>query len=139
VARSFVSSVLSLAGGTAIAQAIGILSLPFVTRLYPPDIYGPFVVLLAYGGVLAPVVCARFEVAIALPRREASAGALAWGGLAVATAVSVLFAGLLAVLVLLGWADPVLLFLPLYALQAGGLQVFGNWCTRQRDFDRLSR
>lgn len=139
MARSFVSSVLSLAGGTAIAQGIGILALPFITRLYPPEVYGPFVVLLAYGGVLAPVVCARYELAIALTRREASAGALAWGALAVAAGVSALCAAAVAALVAGGLADAVLMFLPIYALQSGALQVFANWCTRQRDFDRLAR
>ena len=119
MALSFLSSVFTVAGGTALAQAIGLASLPFITRLYAPDIYGAYVLLLAYAGVLAPVVCARFEVALPLPRRDASAAALAWGALAVAALVSLLSACVVAGLIAAGLVAPAFAYLPVYVMLAG--------------------
>ena len=65
--RSFLASVFTVAGGTAVAQAIALAALRYITRLYTPELDGVFVIFLAWGGFLLPVVCARFAVAIALP------------------------------------------------------------------------
>jgi lipopolysaccharide exporter len=127
-----------VAGGTAVAQGIGLVSLPFVTRLYPPDLYGTFVLLLAYGGILAPVVCGRFEVAIPLPRRYAGAGALAYGALTVAVSGSLVCVAVVGALWVAGLVEPVLGFVPIFVLLAGAMQVFGTWCTRQLAYQRLS-
>ena len=53
---SFLSSVFTVAGGTALAQAIALAALPFITRLYPPELYGGFVIFLAWGGFLQRVI-----------------------------------------------------------------------------------
>ena len=129
---SFLSSVFTVAGGTALAQAIALAALPFITRLYPPELYGGFVIFLAWGGFLLPVVCARFEVAIALPASLRAASAVAWGSLGIAAVLSTLCA----VVVALVWAvhsparEPALALLPLYVLLGGAVQVLGNWAAR---------
>ena len=140
MAKSFVSSVLTVAGGSAVAQAIAIVALPFITRLYPPDIYGVFVIFLAYGGIVSPVVCARFDVAIALPRRAGSASAVALGSLAVALVIAALTAAMLLALAATvpGFGGAGAGYIPLYVLLCGALQVFGNWSARTRDYARLS-
>jgi O-antigen/teichoic acid export membrane protein len=116
MARSFAASVLTVAGGTAVAQAIGLAALPLVTRLYAPESYGGFVVWLAWGGLVLPVACARLDAAIALPRRARSASALALGAAAVA----------------LAW------LVPLFVLQGALLQLAWNWLARTGGFRRLS-
>jgi O-antigen/teichoic acid export membrane protein len=140
MSNSFVASVFTVAGGTAIAQAIAIATLPFITRLFSPDAYGAFVIFLAYGGIVSAVVCGRFEVAIALPKRHRCASAVAIGGLAVAVGMSALtgamviaFAGFLPWLNGLGGAC-----LPLYVLLNGVLLVFSAWSARTRAYRRLS-
>ncbi len=138
--KSFLSSVLTVAGGTAVAQAISLVSLPFITRLYPPEIYGAFVVFLAYGGFVTPIVCARFDVAIALPKRNRGAAAVALGSLVVAAGVALMTALLL--LVLSAWVpflgDAAAWCLPLYIWLGGALLVFSSWSARMRTYSRLS-
>jgi O-antigen/teichoic acid export membrane protein len=137
---SFLSSVFTVAGGTAVAQAIALAALPFITRLYPPELYGGFVIFLAWGGFLLPVVCARFEVAIALPSSLRAASAVAWGSLGIALGVSVLCALVVAV----AWAlhpparVAALALLPLYVLLGGAVQVLGHWAARVHAYQRLS-
>lgn len=140
MSKSFAASVFTVAGGSAVAQAIALAALPFITRLYPPEVYGAFVVFLAYGGIVGPVVCARFDVAIALPRRDRGAWAVAVGSLAVAAALATLTAFVVAgaAAVLHEPIAPVAWCLPVYVLLAGALQVFGNWSARIRDYGRLS-
>jgi O-antigen/teichoic acid export membrane protein len=137
---SFLSSVFTVAGGTAVAQAIALGALPFITRLYPPELYGGFVIFLAWGGFLLPVVCARFEVAIALPSSMRAASAVAWGSLGIALGVSALCA--LAVAVAWALYPPArlaaLALLPLYVLLGGVVQVLGNWAARVHAYRRLS-
>ena len=140
MSRSFLSSVFTVAGGTAVAQAIALGALPFITRLYPPELYGGFVIFLAWGGFLLPVVCARFEVAIALPSSLRAASAVAWGSLGIALGVSALCA--LAVAVAWALYPPArlaaLALLPLYVLLGGVVQVLGNWAARVHAYRRLS-
>ena len=140
MSRSFLSSVFTVAGGTAVAQAIALGALPFITRLYPPELYGGFVIFLAWGGFLLPVVCARCEVAIALPSSLRAASAVAWGSLGIALGVSALCA--LAVAVAWAMYPPArvaaLALLPLYVLLGGVVQVLGNWAARVHAYRRLS-
>ena len=137
---SFLTSVFTVAGGTAVAQAIALAALPFITRLYQPELYGGFVIFLAWGGFLLPVVCARFEVAIALPSSLRAAWAVAWGSLGIALGVSALCA--LAVAVAWALYPPArlaaLALLPLYVLLGGVVQVLGNWAARVHAYRRLS-
>ena len=140
MAPSFLASVFTVAGGTAVAQAIALAALPAITRLYPPEAYGAYVVFLAWGGFVLPLVCARLEVAVALPRRAASASALVLGSLAVAAGVSAACA--LVVGGVFAWlphlAPAGLAWLPVYVLLGGGVQLLGNWAARVHDFRRLS-
>jgi O-antigen/teichoic acid export membrane protein len=141
LSSAFIPNVLTVAGGTAVAQLIGLLTLPLITRLYSPEVYGSFVVFLAYGGIVVPIVCARYEVAIALPRHQRSASALVIGSLAVAAGMAALTAVVVAVLasVSSSFAGGVAWSLPLYVLLGGVLQVFTNWHARNRNFPRLAR
>ncbi len=136
----FLASVFTVAGGTAVAQAIAFAALPALTRLYPPESYGAFVVFLAWGGFVLPLVCARFEVAVALPRRAASASAIVVGSLSVAAAVTVVCAAVVAAA--LSWRPELarygLAWLPPYVLLGGAVQVLGNWAARVHDFRRLA-
>ena len=140
MSRPFLHSVFTVAGGTAVAQAIALAALPVLTRLYPPEAYGAFVVFLAWGGFVLPLVCARFEVAVALPRRARSASAIVVGSLMVALAVSAACAVAVGVAL---WARPELsryglAWLPLYVLLGGVVQLLGNWSARVQAFRRLS-
>lgn len=144
MARSFVASVLTVAGGTAVAQAIALAALPAITRLYSPAVYGGFVVWLAWGGIASPIVCARFDAAIALPRRARSAAAVALGSLAVAALVSGLTALAMALLAAsTSWFEShglgqLVVGVPLFVALGGVQLVAWNWLSRCGMFRRVA-
>jgi O-antigen/teichoic acid export membrane protein len=53
-----------LALGSGIAQAVGILASPIVTRLFSPEDYAVLTVFLAVVSTFLPFVCGRYEIAI---------------------------------------------------------------------------
>jgi lipopolysaccharide exporter len=61
---------LTLLSGSALAQIVPAIAAPVVTRLYHPIDFGMFAFVLAVFGVLAPVVCMRYDLAIMLPEDE---------------------------------------------------------------------
>jgi len=140
MAASFLRSVMTVAGGTAVAQAVALAALPVITRLYPPEAYGAFVVFIAWGGFVLPLVCARLDMAIPLPRRARSAAALASGALAVSALLAAFTAlGVAAALAWQpDWARYGLAWLPLHVALGGALQVAGQWASRSRAFASLS-
>jgi O-antigen/teichoic acid export membrane protein len=84
----FVQSVGILVAGTVAAHGITALALPVLTRLYSP---GDFSVLAVFSGLLQTIsvaACLRFDVAIALPERNADADNLLALAMACAAAVS---------------------------------------------------
>ena len=56
-----------LVGGTAFAQAIAVLALPLLTRLYTPDDFSVLAVYAALLGIISVVACLRLEIAIPMP------------------------------------------------------------------------
>ena len=138
--KSFARSVSTLAGGSALAQLIALVSLPLMTRIFPPPEYGHYVIFMAYAGFFVPISSARFEVAIVLPRLESSAIALAVGSLVTVTGTSALALSLLLMAQAGGFdvCTDGLVLVPLYALFAGYAQVFTNLQVRARRFTRLS-
>ena len=71
--NKFVRSVSILVGGTAGAQAVAMLVLPILTRLYSPDDFAVLAIYTAIFGILSSVACLRFEIAIPLPKSDAVA------------------------------------------------------------------
>lgn len=66
--KSFLSNVLTLAGGTAFVQAIGFLFVPLLTRLYTPFDYGNYALYTAAFALVVPLVHFRYALAIMLPK-----------------------------------------------------------------------
>lgn len=89
---SFVRNVGVLAGGTAVAQAIGVLALPVITRLYTPADFSVLAVYASILGIVAGVACLRLEIAIPLPARDEDAANLLAVALLCSTALSLLAA-----------------------------------------------
>ena len=63
-------------GGSTLAQVIPAITAPILTRLYRPTDFGVFAFVLAVFGVLAPVACMRYDLAIMLPEDDAEAARL---------------------------------------------------------------
>ncbi|MFW2075068.1 oligosaccharide flippase family protein [Acinetobacter gerneri] len=72
----FLKAVSVLVGGTAFAQLIAFLSLPFLTRLYSPEDYSILGIYIALVSILSVVSCLRFDIAIPIPQQENEGKAL---------------------------------------------------------------
>src|SRR5690554_3164194 len=68
-----VKSALVLSSGTILAQAISYLLTPFITRLYSPEDFGIFGMMMRIVAFLAVVGAGRYEYAIPLPKKNAHA------------------------------------------------------------------
>lgn len=69
----FLRAVSVLAGGTAFAQILGIVTLPILTRLYTPEEFSIFAIYAALLGTLVVISCLRFEIAIPIPENDKTA------------------------------------------------------------------
>ena len=63
----FVKSVLVLISGTVMAQAIGYLISPFLTRIYSAEQMGELGMYMRVVGFVSALATARFELALPLP------------------------------------------------------------------------
>ncbi len=73
IKRSFSFNVLTLAGGTAFAQAIGLLVVPLLTRLYTPSDFGFYAQYTAFFNLLVPLAHFQYALAIMLPKEDSEA------------------------------------------------------------------
>lgn len=70
---SFVSDVLTLAGGTTFAQILTILVAPVLTRLYGPEDFGVWALYISITSIINVISCLRYEYSIMLPEKDEEA------------------------------------------------------------------
>ena len=73
---SFARAVTVLMSGSVIAQAVPLLALPFLTRLYSPKQFGIFAIYFSLCGFLGLIATLRYDQAIMLPRGRQQAVAV---------------------------------------------------------------
>lgn len=126
--------------GSIIAQAIGFLILPILSRLFTPEAFGTYQLFQSIFGILLVFVSMRYEIALLRAENDLELRATFWLCLAVTAITSVLVAIVAAWIIASGWPAPaaalpfsVWLF-PL-ALLAGGLAQFLTYVvTRESAF-----
>ena len=144
-ATTFRGDVLRLVSGTGIAQVIGILSIPILTRLYAPEAFGMMALFASIAGIIGVVSCLRYELAIVLPDNDREAANL----LALSLGITVLIALFTLPVVafgretIAGWVSmpelaPYLWLLPPAVLLGGFFKALNYWNTRTKHFTRLS-
>lgn len=69
---SYLIDIILQGSGSALAQVIGVLSMPILTRLYSPAQYGVLNKFVTVVSFLTIIVSWRFEYFIVLPKKEAS-------------------------------------------------------------------
>ena len=62
-----------LLSANVVAQAIGLLVYPVLTRLYAPDDFGLLNLFLSIGGILSILATAEYQYAIVLPKEQSDA------------------------------------------------------------------
>ncbi|MEJ6598521.1 MAG: oligosaccharide flippase family protein [Crocinitomicaceae bacterium] len=67
---NFMKSVFVLITGTVLAQGIGIVIMPFLTRIYEPEALGELNIYMRLVGLVSGVATARFEISLPLPKYE---------------------------------------------------------------------
>ena len=135
-----------LAGGTAVAQVIMMLSLPVLTRIYSPQ---DFNLLAAYAsalGLLSVAACLRFNIAIPLPEDDRTAFhllllSLASGGLLALVLILPVALMPATIAELLGQPTlkPFLWMLPLGVFLAAAYDALQYWASRRRRFAQVAR
>jgi len=138
---SFLRGVLVLGSGTMLSQVILILVTPLLTRIYTPEQYGVYAILLAITIPLSVVSCLRYEQAIMLPEDRDSAEYVLFLSLVVA-----LITSFISVVFITVFKEDVLnlanieaignwiYFLPVVVLIQGIYLSFRMWAIRQKDF-----
>ncbi|MFB3883624.1 MAG: lipopolysaccharide biosynthesis protein [Thermodesulfobacteriota bacterium] len=142
---SFVTHVITLMTGTALAHGVTVIGIPFLSRSYSPEHFGIFSIFVGIGSTLSVWAALRYELAIVLPEKQEDAMALVKLSSAVVFGVAVL---ILIIVLLLGsrivssfnlpYFDPWLKYLPLSILLGGLYNVLYYWCTRNSRFDKIS-
>jgi len=143
---SFLSNVMVLAGGTALAQGLTVLASPLLTRLYTPDDFGVLAVYTSMLALLVVVSSWRYGLAIPLPEDGTTAANVLVLSLTIVLGMS-LFVGV-GVWALGDWVvirvnvpvlKPYLWLLPLSLFCAGGYGVLNYWAVRNKAFSHLAK
>ena len=66
---NFLSNVMKLVSGSIIAQALGILLIPVITRLYSPEDFGIFQLFTSISSI-AIIACFSYQLSIMLPKKD---------------------------------------------------------------------
>ena len=74
--NNFFSQILVVTSGNVIARAIGIISLPLITRLYTSDQFGIFTTFLSYFTILSSITTLRYFVPVTIAKSEKEVGNL---------------------------------------------------------------
>lgn len=139
-------NILTVAGGTAGAQALSMACMPLITRLYGPEAYGVLGVFMGLAMMLVPVAALTYPIAIVLPRRDADASGLVRLSLVVAGLIALLCAAALAgfgtaLVERLGIEEvaPYLMLLPPVMLAGAALEIAQQWLIRRQRFSLSAR
>jgi O-antigen/teichoic acid export membrane protein len=143
---SFLRSVGVLVGGTAFAQALTVLALPLVTRLYTPSNFSTLAVFVSITTIISVVACLRLEIAIPMPENDDDAANL----LALALLICSIVAMFLGLTIFFAPTDfiglaaknplrPYLWLLPLAVWLAGGYSAAQFWSTRKKKFGTIAK
>lgn len=141
----FVGDVLKLVSGATLAQSIGILITPVLTRLYPPEAFGVLELFTSIAAVLGVIACMRYELAIMLPESDEEAAnllgvSLGFVVLLTLLTIPVVWWGRVSVLSLLNAQEliPYSWFIPPMVFVAGVFLALNYWNSRTKRFGRLS-
>lgn len=142
---TFAGDVAKLVSGTTIAQAIGVLLSPLLTRMYAPEAFGTLALFSAITSIIGVAACLRYELAIMLPKTDDEAANLLAVSLLSVVAITMLsiptvILGRPLLLRLLKAPDlgPYLWLVPVIVFFGGVFSALNYWNSRSQHFGRLS-
>src|ERR1019366_2067420 len=142
--KTFLWNTLRLGFGTGAGQLLMLASTPIIARMYRPDIVGEAQIVMSVAGTLAVVASLRLELALPLPKDDATAARLfrVIAALALASSLLIAFVVLVADSSLARWLGlrtaTLLWALVPIVLLTSLTQVHSLWLTRTGRFGTLA-
>ncbi|MBP5470302.1 MAG: oligosaccharide flippase family protein, partial [Candidatus Riflebacteria bacterium] len=142
---SFKGDVFRLVGGTVIAQIIGVITVPIISRFFGPEAYGTAALFTSITGVIAVVCCWRYELAIVIPEKDEEAASVFFVSL-----FATLITTILTVIITAFYVEPLFKllksenllpykwFIPVFVLLHGIYTTFNYWNSRTKRFSRVA-
>lgn len=137
----FVRNVLIAATGTAMAQVLGVVFTPIITRLYGPEAFGLMGTFVSLGTIAASITALSYPFAIVLPKKDSEAKSIV--KLSIYISIVITFFAILSIIIagdrlfaLLG-AQAIAAFallIPLKMLFSAWLRIAQQWFIRNRQF-----
>ena len=144
VKSSGVRNFSKLLSANVMAQVIGLVVYPILTRMYAPEDFGLLNLFLSIGGVLAILSTAEYYYAIVLPKEEKDAESVLGVGLLwlVATTVLIGLSVVFAKPISLVFKSPNLAsyywMMPLYVFALGAWNLLNYWYIRHKKYNPIS-
>lgn len=141
---SIVRNFAKLLSANVVAQVIGLLVYPILTRIYAPEDFGLLNLFLSIGGILTLISLAEYHYAIVLPKEKkdavtvVQAGACLLIGCTLLVGISTLFANSIAALfnsprlAVYYWA------MPIYVFILGIWNLLNYWYIREKCYNKIS-
>ncbi|WP_223626596.1 lipopolysaccharide biosynthesis protein [Microbacterium sp. EST19A] len=136
--------ILTLSSSNLVAQAITILGIPVLSRIYGPTAFGFLAIYVSVATLVSLVATGRYEFAIVLPRSRGNALALKRLARSLLWSVAALFEVFLLVFLepFARFLDATdyqywLLTLPLHVILLGEISILSVWHTRHNGFSTL--
>ena len=138
---SFLTNVLKLVSSNIIAQLIGILIVPILSRLYSPEDFGIYQLFLSISSIIVVFSCLSYEQAIMLPSKDEDSANIA--------ALCILITALISVvsgIILLTFSEEIgrflntpqisdyLIYIPPIVFISSLVTIGGDWLTRKKRF-----
>ncbi len=136
---AFLKDVATLAGGKGVATVISMLTMPIVSRLFHPDVYGVAALYISTLTILTTIGTFSFPQAIVLPKNDKKSSELFFLSL-ISLVICALIAWAILTIVWLASGSPYpvmgywLWTLPIAMVFFGLQQATENWLTRGRKF-----
>lgn len=143
---AFARGVSVLIGGTAGAQLLSVLAIPFITRLYTPDDFGLLAAFTAFLSFFTVVAAGRYDLTIPLPEKDEEAVNLLALGASIVIVMS-----FICTIVFLLWAKQIaqaintpeladyLWIIPIALFFGGMYQLFSKWAVRDKQFSLIAK
>ena len=145
VKSSGVRNFTKLLSANVVAQIIGLVVYPILTRMYAPEDFGLLNLFLSIGGVLAILSTAEYYYAIVLPKEEKDAEQVLGVGVlwlvttTVLVGLSVAFSKPISLLFKSPNLASYYWLMPLYVLAMGAWNLLNYWYIRHKDYNPISR
>lgn len=133
-----------LLSANVVAQVIGLIVYPILTRIYSPEDFGLLNLFLSIGNVLVVLAIADYYYAIVLPKQEKDAVALTHISAilllttTILVALSVLFSHPISMLFKSPGLATYYWMMPIYVLVMGTWNILNYWYIRKKSFGRIS-